>query len=119
MNDCIFCKIVAGTIPCHKVYENDLLLGFLDINPKSIGHCLLIPKQHFRWVYDVPFFGQYFESSKIIIEKLLKSTNANSISIVTIGEDVPHAHIQLIPQYEVTSNLSNLSLQQIADKINS
>ena len=48
MNDCVFCKIVAGEIPAHKVYEDDKYLAFLDIRPLSPGHTLVIPKTHFR-----------------------------------------------------------------------
>lgn len=46
MNDCVFCKIVAGEIPCHKLYEDDHLLAFLDVGPLGDGHSLIIPKQH-------------------------------------------------------------------------
>lgn len=119
MEDCIFCKIVSGQIPCYKVYEDDLFLGFLDINPKSPGHCLLIPKKHYRRVYDVKNMGQYFETSKIIINKLLQNLTAGSITILTVGEEIAHAHIQLIPEYKFPSKCSNLSLKEIAAKINS
>ena len=51
---CIFCKIVAGEIPCHKVYEDEAVFGFLDIGPLTPGHCLLIPKGHFQNIFDVP-----------------------------------------------------------------
>lgn len=119
MSDCIFCKIVAGEIPCHEIYEDDQFLGFLDIHPKTVGHCLLIPKQHYRWTYDVPNFGTYFDTAKKIILKLLSTTKADFVSIVTYGMDVHHAHIQLIPEYSGKPNLSDLSLDQIAVKINS
>jgi len=119
MDDCIFCQIVAGKIPCYKVYEDSDYLGFLDIKPKSVGHCLVIPKKHYRWVYDVPEFGQYFEIAQKIIKKLSKTTKADSIMIMTVGEEIHHAHIQLIPQYFATPLLSNLNLQEITDRINS
>ncbi len=54
MKDCIFCKIVRGEIPCHKIYEDDGFLAFLDINPQSPGHTQVIPKKHYRWVWDLP-----------------------------------------------------------------
>ena len=59
--DCIFCKIVSGKIPCYKVYEDENFLAFLDIRPLNLGHTLVIPKKHFRWVWDVPNIGEYFE----------------------------------------------------------
>jgi diadenosine tetraphosphate (Ap4A) HIT family hydrolase len=54
MKDCIFCKIISGEIPSHKVYEDENFLAFLDIHPQSPGHIQVIPKKHFRWVWDLP-----------------------------------------------------------------
>ena len=51
--DCIFCKIAAGEIPCNKVYEDDQILAFHDLNPQAPVHVLIIPKQHIRWAYDI------------------------------------------------------------------
>ncbi|AFI31165.1 hypothetical protein Q7M_386 [Borrelia crocidurae str. Achema] len=53
MSDCIFCKIVKNEISCYKVYEDNLILAFLDINPLNIGHTLVIPKQHSNDILDV------------------------------------------------------------------
>lgn len=97
--DCIFCKIVIGEIPCHKVYEDDLFLGFLDIFPLSKGNTLLIPKIHYRWVNDVPQFGDYWETAKKIGGHIEKKLGATSISYLTLGEEVHHAHIRIIPRY--------------------
>jgi len=66
MRDCIFCQIVAAKIPCHKVYEDKDFLGFLDIKPLNPGNSLLIPKKHYRWVYDVSNFGEYWEVARKI-----------------------------------------------------
>ena len=99
MDDCIFCKIVAGKLPCYKVYEDEKYLGFLDIRPLTLGNSLLIPKKHHRWVFDVPEFGEYFEIAKKIAlasEKVLKT---ESVSLLTLGYEVPHAHIRIIPRY--------------------
>ena len=54
MNDCVFCQIAAGKIPCFKIYEEEGFLAFLDINPWVEGHTLVIPKKHYRWVWDMP-----------------------------------------------------------------
>ena len=61
MDNCIFCKIINSEIPCTKIYEDENYLAFLDVEPKSEGHTLLIPKKHYRWIYDVENFSEYFE----------------------------------------------------------
>ena len=99
MDDCIFCQIVAGKIPCHKVYEDDLFLGFLDIKPLNPGNSLLIPKTHYRWTYDVPQFGQYFEIAKKIAIATMPIVGADYCSFLTLGMEVSHAHIRIIPRF--------------------
>ena len=51
--DCLFCKIINGEIPCYKVYEDDIVLAFLDVNPDSLGHTLIIPKKHYQDLMDI------------------------------------------------------------------
>lgn len=97
--DCIFCKIVKGELPSYKVYEDDLFLGFLDIFPLSKGNTLLIPKKHYRWVNDVPEFGEYWEAARRISNRIQEKLGATSISYLTFGEEVFHAHIRIIPRY--------------------
>lgn len=98
MEDCIFCKIVRGEIPSHKVYEDETYLAFMDVFPRVKGHVLVIPKKHYRWVYDVPVFGEYFEKAKQIGLKIQQTVGADYISFITMGEAVPHAHIHILPQ---------------------
>jgi histidine triad (HIT) family protein len=99
MDDCIFCKIVRGEIPYYKIYEDNDFLAFLDINPVSLGHTLLIPKFHYRWVYDVPNFGEYWQTAqKLALSIKNSSLNPEYISFLTMGTEVPHAHIHLIPR---------------------
>lgn len=101
MNDnCIFCKIVAKEIPCYKVYEDDLFLAFLDINPRNLGHTLLIPKNHFRWVDNVEPYDLFWQTARKISLAIQKATNCTTVSKVVIGLDVPHAHIHLIPRFD-------------------
>lgn len=97
--DCIFCNIVSQKIPSYRVYEDELFIGFLDIFPLSRGNTLLIPKNHYRWVDDVPQFEQYWGAAKKIGASLKKNLGAVSISYLTLGEEVPHAHIRIIPRY--------------------
>lgn len=99
MDDCIFCKIAAGKLPSYKVYEDADFIGFLDINPLNPGNTLLIPKKHYRWVYDVPNFGEYFEAAKKIGLAVQHAVGARSINFLTVGEEVPHAHIRIIPRF--------------------
>lgn len=97
--DCIFCKIVNGELPSYKVYEDNLFIGFLDIFPLSRGNTLLIPKKHYRWVNDIPEFGTYWETARKISKNMELQLGATSISYFTFGEEVPHAHIRIIPRY--------------------
>lgn len=118
MDDCIFCKIVKGEIPYHKIYEDDKFLAFLDINPVSLGHTLLIPKQHYRWVVDVPEFGEYWQVAQNIAQNIKNSDlKPDFISFLTVGVDVPHAHIHIIPR-NIDDNigpiLENLSHQKLS-----
>lgn len=99
VESCIFCRIVAGESPCYKVYEDESFLGFLDINPTTEGHTLLIPKTHYRWVYDVPEFGAYWETALIIEKKIQRALKPPWVSFFTHGF-VPHAHIHILPRYE-------------------
>jgi histidine triad (HIT) family protein len=93
METCIFCKIVAGEIPCHKIYEDADFLAFLDIRPMSAGHALVIPKAHYRWVWDVPNPGAYFEVVKKIALAQKKAFGTDEVFSKIIGEEVPHAHV--------------------------
>ena len=97
MHDCIFCKIVTGDIPAHKVYEDDEFLAFLDIHPQSPGHSLVIPKKHYRWVWDVPNAGAYFEVVKKVAKAQQSAFNTDWILCKTVGEEVPHAHVWVFP----------------------
>lgn len=132
MSDCVFCKIISGEIPCHKIYEDDDFIAFLDIKPLNPGNSLLIPKTHYRWVYDVPNFGQYFEIAKIVGLASAVALNAMSISYLTLGFEVPHAHIRIIPRFDNdksrfehgintqnTLSISNEEMLEITNKIKS
>ena len=97
MPDCIFCKIVKKEIPAEIVYEDTDFLAFLDINPRSPGHCQIIPKQHYRWVWDVPNAGEYFEVVKKIALAQQRAFNQVAIWSRITGEEIEHAHIWIFP----------------------
>jgi histidine triad (HIT) family protein len=97
MENCIFCKIVKGEIPSHKVYEDENFLAFLDINPQSPGHCQVIPKKHCRWVWDVENFGEYFEVVKKVALAQQKAFDTKWILSKIVGDEVEHAHVWIYP----------------------
>jgi histidine triad (HIT) family protein len=98
--NCIFCKIVNKEIPAEIVYEDELFVAFMDIKPKAVGHVLVIPKDHFRWVWDVPEAGKYFEVAKKIALAQKKAFGTDIVQSRIIGEEVPHAHIWVFPDPE-------------------
>lgn len=111
MNDphCIFCKIVAGEIPAYKVYEDENFLAFLDINPQSPGHTQVITKKHYRWVWDVPNAGAYFEVVKKIALAQRKAFDTDFILSKIIGDEISHAHIWIYPNSNISGNKSDFA----------
>lgn len=100
MNDCIFCKIASGEIPNYRVYEDDSYLAFLDIRPLNPGHVLVIPRQHYRWVWDVTDIGGYYSVVGKIANALRKAMKTEWVVSIVLGEEVPHAHVWLVPRFE-------------------
>ncbi|MEI7497691.1 MAG: HIT domain-containing protein [Candidatus Falkowbacteria bacterium] len=101
MDNCIFCKIVAGEIPSAKVYEDDKVLAFLDINPVNYGHALIIPKAHHQMMPDVPddLLAYCFVKAKELMVKIKTALGADFVSVSVAGTEIPHFHIHLIPRY--------------------
>ena len=99
--NCIFCNIVAKEIPAHIVYEDKKYLAFLSIDPVSPGHTLIIPKEHYRWVWDFPNAGEYFEIAKKVALAQKKAFSTDFILSKIVGEEVPHAHIWIYPDWNV------------------
>lgn len=97
MKDCIFCKIANKEIPAHIVYEDDNFMAFLDINPQSPGHCQVIPKKHYRWVWDVESIGKYFEAVQKVAKAQQKAFSTEWILSKIVGDEVGHAHIWIYP----------------------
>jgi histidine triad (HIT) family protein len=95
--DCIFCKIAAGEIPCRKIYEDEKFLAFLDIAPRALGHTLVIPKAHFRWVWEVPSLAEYYLAVGKVALALKKTFAVEQVISFVLGDDVPHAHVWLLP----------------------
>ena len=127
--DCIFCEIIKGNIPSKKVYEDDKVLVFLDINPNTNGHMLIVPKEHVVTVEDISDdLASSINSVKKKLYKLLKERlNCSGLTIVQnndLGQDVKHFHIHLIPRYEndgwnLNFNKDDLKdLEEVLKKLN-
>ena len=97
MQDCIFCKIVRDEIPSTKVYEDEVAVSFLDIRPEAAGHLLVIPREHYRWVWDIANIGEFYERVGKIANAQRKAFKTEQIISRVVGEDVAHAHVWLIP----------------------
>jgi len=102
MNHCIFCKIIHGEIPCKKWYEDENFLGFLDIDPKSNGHTLLIPKQHFQDIFsmDEATLSQLMITAQKLAKILTEKLGVRGIQFVQNNgsfQDVKHYHLHIIP----------------------
>ena len=107
MNDCIFCDIVAGSVPAHRVYEDERFLAFLDTRPLSAGHTLVIPKEHHRWVWDVTNIGEYFNVVQKVAKALQKVSGTDEVFMKVIGEEVFHAHVWVFPNPDISSGDKN------------
>lgn len=127
MMDCTFCKIVKGELPCYKVYEDNLFYAFLDHKPGTLGHTLIIPKKHYRWVYDVPEFTQYWLTVLKVTKAIQRALNPVFVTYLTYGLKVNHAHIHILPRGPETEEevapsqktTDTKQLSEIAKKISS
>ena len=104
--ECIFCKIANNEVKSFKIYEEEKVLAFLDINPVSIGHALIIPKEHYENVFDVPkeILEKIIFVAKTLAEKYKEKLNVTGVNILhASGKDaqqsVFHFHIHLVPRY--------------------
>jgi len=107
MDDCIFCKIVSGDIPSIKIYENDHVVAFMDINPVSNGHSLVIPKVHAENLWEIPeaALAAVHTASKKIVKAMTKAMGPVSVAAVQlngkgVNQVVMHYHLHLIPRAE-------------------
>ncbi|HEX8462353.1 MAG TPA: HIT family protein, partial [Segetibacter sp.] len=115
----IFSKIIAGEIPSYKIAENDKFFAFLDIYPVKKGHTLVIPKIEVDKIFDVPdeYLAEMLVFAKPIAKAIEKVTGCNRVNIITVGLEVPHAHIHLIPTFNAGDvDLSNKKLQLSKDE---
>jgi len=98
---CVFCDIADGKALCYKIYEDNLSLAILDINPFSRGHCLVIPKRHVPWWHELTDEenASLFRVAKIVAEKMMKALEPDFVCMYARGRRIPHTHIFLVPTY--------------------
>ena len=110
----IFSKIIQGDIPAYKIAENELFFAFLDIFPLQKGHVLVVPKIEVDKVFELPdnYLSQILVFAKPIAAAIAACFPCDRVSIVTVGLEVPHAHIHLIPINQADDlNFANPKLQ--------
>jgi histidine triad (HIT) family protein len=95
----IFSKIIAGEIPSYKIAESEMFYAFLDIFPLQKGHVLVVPKLEIDKIFDLPstYLADLLVFAQPIAQAIEKSFTCNRVSMVTVGLEVPHAHLHLIP----------------------
>ena len=106
MENCLFCKIAKGELPSTKVYEDEHTLAFLDINPKSARHALVIPKKHYVNMFDIPQeeLAHVMHTVKKIVDFYKKNYGINNVNIINNSgklarQVVFHLHFHIIPSY--------------------
>ena len=122
----VFTRIVSGEIPCYKVYEDEHVFAFLDINPVKPGHVLIVPKVEVDQFYEVPepYYLAVFAAAKKIAPALREAVGSLRIATVVAGFDVPHFHYHLIPadsmadiDFSKTKKLEPAEMEKIRAKI--
>jgi histidine triad (HIT) family protein len=116
----IFSKIIQGEIPAYKIAENEMFFAFLDIFPLQKGHVLVVPKIEVDKVFDLPddYLAQLLVFAKPIAKAIEASFPCNRISMLTVGLEVPHAHLHLIPIQDAGDiNFENEKLQLSKDEL--
>ena len=95
----IFSRIIAGEIPSYKIAENDKFYAFLDINPMTKGHTLVVPKQETDYIFDLDdsLLSEMTVFAKRAAKAIEKAIPCQRVGVMIIGLDVPHAHLHLIP----------------------
>ncbi len=104
--DCLFCRLIRGELPCVRVFENDHVFAFLDINPVNKGHILVVPREHAETIFDVPSLqgSILLEAIQRIGRAVMRATGAQGLNVMqnnykAAGQEVGHVHWHLIPRH--------------------
>lgn len=107
VDECIFCKIIAGEIPCAKIYESETVFAFLDIAPVNAGHALVLPKAHHETLWELPaeLGDNILKALKTVAEAVKAETGAHGLNLIqnnleAAGQLVPHVHFHLVPRFD-------------------
>ena len=119
MKNCLFCKIIKGEAKAFKIYEDEVCFAFLDINPISEGHTLVVPKIHIDDILDSDpkLYRELWISVKDIAIKLRSATEAKRIGMAVEGFTVPHLHIHLVPVNGANELDPNRAVKASLDKL--
>lgn len=122
MDDCIFCKIVSGKIPCLKIYEDENTLAFLDISKDSVGHTLVVPKKHYNNILDADekILSHVISAVKKVSKHYAMDCGFEGINVLNnngevAGQSVFHLHFHILPQGNAL--WQNLSLEEQREKL--
>jgi len=109
----IFSKIIAGEIPCHKIYEDDNHLAFLDVMPLVRGHVLVVPKKEIDYIFDLSAdeLASMWKFALPVAKAIKMTIPCKRIGTSVIGLEVPHAHIHLVPMN--TANDLNFTREKL------
>ncbi|MCX5863078.1 MAG: HIT family protein [Desulfomonile sp.] len=104
--ECIFCRIVAGEVPCTKIFEDDSILAFMDIAPLNKGHFLVIPKEHYGNILETPpdLYGRLASMVAIIARVVQETVSPDGMNFMQLNgkagnQVVPHLHMHLVPRW--------------------
>ena len=122
----IFSKIIAGEIPSYKLFEDEHTFAFLDIQPISAGHALVVPKIEIDYFADVPepYYSAVFKTAKLLAKPIQAATNCKRVGTIILGWDVPHFHYHLVPMwahgdlnFQKAKQLSTSEMQEMQKRI--
>lgn len=135
MDGCLFCKIARGEIPAEKIYEDEYILAFLDITPRSPGHTMVIPKEHARNLLELPskLIAPFFEGVQKVLGMIHRALEPDGFTLgmnqgKVSGQEVDHLHFHIMPRWHgdgghsvqsVISNIPQEELKAIGEKIRS
>ena len=113
--DCLFCKIINKEIPSYKIYEDDVVYAFLDINPDSVGHTLIVPKKHYLDLddIDIEILKHIMKIAKLLKKRIEEKLNCDGLTLIQNSGDiqeVKHFHLHLKPFYK---NKKDKTLEEV------